>query len=169
MRNPFTGKTTTITTSEPEWTDEPEPIAPPQMTVVAIQGDYGDYLESRLPAFVRARAHWATKGLTELELGPLLKSAGLPPMEVALYAPPSRSAILRALPAGFAAVAADDAGRLASLWAAEMSRPEHTHTAAGRRVKPDWTDADAMETLRPMVALAQQAGATDQVFLLTEW
>src|SRR4051794_24414788 len=78
MRNPFTGKTTTIMTSEPEWTDEAEPIVPPQKTVVAIEGDYGDYLESRLPAFVRARAHWATKGLTELELGPLLMAAGLP-------------------------------------------------------------------------------------------
>ena len=75
FRNPFTGEVSVVETCEPEWPDEANAELDRGHQVVAVQGRYEDYLESRLPPFVRARPHWAAKGLTEVEVDPLLKAA----------------------------------------------------------------------------------------------
>jgi hypothetical protein len=166
-RNPFTGEMKTIATSEPDWPDTPPPVRP---RVVAIEGDYEAYLEARLPAFVRERPHWATKGVTDVELQPLLAAAKLPDaIETPLYAPPSLGATLRALPVGLGAWSKDDAARIARAWSAELSSPRHTHSRAGKRLKPDFSEADAQHVVDALTALAQRAGSGDRMLLLVEW
>src|SRR5262245_26111796 len=75
--NPFTGKLSVIETREPEWPDDDSEEPEREYQVVAIQGSYKDYLEGRLPPFVRACPHWAAKGLTEVDLDPLIKAADM--------------------------------------------------------------------------------------------
>lgn len=94
MKNPFTGKRTQVSTREPDWSDyDGDDTFEREYQVVAIEGDYGKYLEARLPAGVRAQPHWCPKGLTEVELAPLGEAGGIEPaLTVALYAPPSSAA-----------------------------------------------------------------------------
>ncbi len=76
--HPFTKKKMTIETREPDWGDEHNSKpAIPEYKVVSIKGNYQDYLEDRLPPFVRGAPHWSAKGLTEIELEPLGESLGI--------------------------------------------------------------------------------------------
>src|SRR5579859_7027686 len=78
FKNPFTGKMMTVETREPEWAEgEGADPMDREYQVVTIEGSYEDYLEGRLPSFVQRQPHWAAKGLTEIELGPLAEAVGV--------------------------------------------------------------------------------------------
>ncbi len=98
-RNPFTGELIIVESREPEWPGDSDLEPPRNYQVATIEGRYEDYLERRLPEFVRACAHWAAKGLTEATVGPLLKAASVDgSWEFAIYSPPSSDATLQELP-----------------------------------------------------------------------
>ena len=102
FRNPFTGKDEIVETRDPEWSDGEGDELGRENQVVEIAGSYEDYLEGRLPPFVRSCPHWAAKGLTQVELTPLLEAAGVAEsMECAIYSPPSLGAVVQQFPAGF--------------------------------------------------------------------
>ena len=172
LRNPFTGQTSTIETQEPEWPDEVE-VFDEDYEVVAIEGDYQDYLEGRLPAPVQACPHWAAKNLTEVELGPLAEAlAEQPQFASPLYGPPSRGALLLELPAGIVARLAslDQQGlaNIAESWAAKMSTREHTHSATGEELAGGWAANETMQVLPPIAALAKRAAPDERMYLLIE-
>jgi hypothetical protein len=169
FRNPFTDELSVVETQEPEWPDEGEE-SNREYGVVEIQGRYEDYLEGRLPDFVRSRPHWAAKGLTEIELGPLCEAVGVGTEFVCpIYGPPSSGAVVQQLPPGLLAkLAALDLKAVAKQWAAAMSTPEHTHSASGVKLSDGWSAADASAILKPLVALARQATAGQQLYLLIE-
>jgi hypothetical protein len=170
VRNPFTGELSVVETREPEWPDEAGEEPERDYQVVAIEGRYEDYLEGRLRPFVRACPHWAAKGLTEVELGPLLEAAAVEDsMECAIYGPPSSGAVIQQLPPEFLArLGSLDLKALARQWAARMSTPEHTHSVSGVKLSDGWTAAEALEILRPIAALARKATGGRQMYLLTE-
>lgn len=144
VRDPFTGKSKTVMSDEPQW-DEPEKAgwmgralsalglrqpalaAPPAMTVVSVPaGDYDGYLESRLPAGVRALPHYCAKGITALEMEALGTALGVSPaLQTALYARPPSPATLDRLDAALtSALASLDAERrrtLSERWAEALS------------------------------------------------
>ncbi len=172
VRNPFTGQTTVIETREPDWPEEEmNDESLPEIQVVAIQGNYQDYLENRLPKFVRNCKHWAAKGLTEVELGPLLEAVGTPrSMEQAIYGPPSAGAIVQQFPQQFAAsLVSLEINSVAGKWAESMSTPEHTHSVSGVRLSDGWTIDEARSALQPIAELVQSAAPNQRLFLLTEW
>src|SRR5690349_1883975 len=89
FRHPFTKQLVSIVTREPEWPAEEQRGAMPQYRAVPVQGRYEDYLENRLPPFVRQQQHWAAKGLTDIEVEPLLRAVGVATeLESPIYAPP---------------------------------------------------------------------------------
>lgn len=169
FRNPFTGEVSLVETREPEWPDERETVWR-EYGVVESRGRYEDYLEGRLPAFVRSRPHWATKGLTEVELRPLCEAAGVGAEFVCpIYGPPSSGAVVQRLPPGlFAELPALDLEAVAVRWAAAMSTPQRTHSESGVKLSDGWSAADASALLKPFVALARQATAGRELFLLVE-
>jgi hypothetical protein len=57
---------------------------------------------------------------------------------------------------------------VAEKWAARMSAPEHTHSVSGEKLNDEWTSSDAMELLRPIVALAKKASGGEWMYLLIE-
>jgi hypothetical protein len=79
FRNPFTKQLVSTLTRKPEWPNEENRTVTPQFRAATIQGRYEDHLEARLPQFVRANAHWAAKGLLEIELESLLIAIGASP------------------------------------------------------------------------------------------
>ncbi|MCC6644609.1 MAG: hypothetical protein IT374_03430 [Polyangiaceae bacterium] len=172
FRNPFTGEVSVVETVEPEWPDggdegdEPGP----EYGAVEVQGSYEGYLGGRIPAFVRSRVHWAAKGLTEVELGPLCEIVGVRPEFVSpIYGPPSSGAEVQQLPAGLLAkLAVVDLKTVAKQWAAAMSTPEHTHAVSGVQVSDAWSTLEASAVLEPLVALARQATAGQQLYVLVE-
>lgn len=168
--NPFTGQESIIETREPEWPEEAGDEAGQGYQVVAIKGRYEDYLEGRLPPFVRSCPHWAATGLTGVELGPLCEVAGVgSEFECPIYGPPSSGAVVQQLPPGLLAkLAALDLKAVAKLWAAAMSTPKHTHSVSGVKLSDGWSAADASAILKPLVALARQATAGQHLYLLTE-
>ena len=177
VKNPFTGQAMTIETREPEWPEGA--FAEPQnyeRQVVAIKGeyrDYQDYLEGRLPAFVRGQPHWAAKGLMEIEVGALAEALDCESsLECALYPPPSSSKALQKIPAAatraLALLDADGLNAIATKWAATMSGPDYTQSTTGEVLSDGWSQGDAMEALRPIAALARKAAADQQMYLLTE-
>lgn len=174
FKNPFTGQMVTVETREPDWPeDEVTESMDREYQVVAIDGNYQDYLESRLPAFVQRRTHWASKGLTEVQLGPLARAVGVEEkLECPLYSPPSSNAVLQELPRELAPklVSLDENGlkALAVKWAAEMSTPGHTHSVTGVKLNDGWSQSDAMEIIRPIVALARKASDGHRMYLLIE-
>lgn len=170
FRNPFTGEESVVETREPEWPEEAWNEAERDYQVVAIEGRYEDYLEGRLPPFVRACPHWATKGLTEVELGPLCEAVSVGTEFVCpIYGPPSSGAVVQQLPPGLPAkLAALDLKAVAKQWAAAMSTPEHTHSVSGVKLSDGWSAADASAILKPLVALTRQATASQQLYLLIE-
>jgi hypothetical protein len=174
IKNPFTGETTTLETREPDW-HEDEVAGPMEhdYQVLAMTGNYEDYLEGRLPCFVQQKPHWAAKGLTEVELSPLAQAAGVETkFECPLYGPPSSGAILQELPCGLAPklVSLDENGlkALAVKWAATMSAPEYTHSMTGVKLNNGWAQSYAMEILQAIVALARKESAGQRMYLLTE-
>lgn len=174
VTNPFTGEEITIESSSPEWPEEENAgVANRQHQVVALSGKYQDYLEGRLPSLILREPHWASKGLTEVELGPLVESLGLEAaFSSPLFAPPSLGIMLQEFPIGVI-------GKLASLdqqaqqqiaedWAAAMSTPEYTHSASDKRISENWDAAEAIQILQPLIQLAREAGPDRRMFLLVE-
>jgi hypothetical protein len=154
FENPFTGTVSTMETREPEWPDDAFEAVPPKYQVVAISGSFEDYLENRLPPFVRAKPHWATKGLSEEELGLLAQAVDVEPnFESPLFAPPSSGATLRQLPPELLSQIArlDDRGLelFAEKCAVTMSPSE-------------------AKILRPIVELARRATDGQRMYLLIE-
>jgi hypothetical protein len=170
FRDPFTGELSVVETREPEWPEAAGEELNRDYQVVAIEGRYEDYLERRLPSFVRACPHWAAKGLTEVELDPLLKAAGAEgSLEGAIYSPPSLGAVVQGLPPGFLAkLGSLDQKAVARRWAAAMSTPEHTHSVSGAKLSDGWTTAEALEILQPIAVLAREATRGQRMYLLTE-
>jgi hypothetical protein len=173
FKNPFTGEMSTIETREPEWPEEGQDTVERDYQVVAIEGNYEDYLEGRLPPSVRACPHWGAKGLTEVELGPLAEALGVEPtFQFPLYGPPSSGAVLQELPPEMLSklVSQDQRGfqAVAAKWAARMSTPEHTHSVTGAKLNDGWAAREAMEILRPIVALTRQATCGQRMYLLIE-
>ena len=169
-RHPFTKQLISVETREPEWPAEEASGAMPQFRAVAIQGRYEDYLENRLPPFVRQQQHWAAKGLTDLELEPLLRAIGFgTDLDTPLYAPRSSGAVLREFPANFipTLIKSDRLG-VARQWAAEMSTPERTHSVSGNKLSNGWTTQQASQILDPLIALAQKADSGQRIYLLIE-
>jgi hypothetical protein len=170
FRNPFTKQVVTIETREPEWADEVEGDTLPTFAAAAVEGRYEDYLEGRLPPFVRERHHWAAKGLTEIEVEPLLCAVGAgSELKSPIYAPPSSGAVLLEFPSAFiAAVCSSDRVEVATRWAAAMSTPEHTHSVTGKRLNDGWTSEQAAQILTAIVSLANKAAAEERMYLLIE-
>jgi hypothetical protein len=54
VKNPYTGEVRQISTREPDWSDSDHESINLDYRVVAIEGDYYQYLETRLPDEVRA-------------------------------------------------------------------------------------------------------------------
>jgi hypothetical protein len=138
-------------------------------TANVVNGSYASYLETRLPDAVRKSPHWAAKSLTSVELDALGKVVdGQPAMQEVLFGPPPdnsviyefRTELLRALVAS-----PRDAARK---WAAEMSRPEDTHTQAGVRIAQDWSTDDALEIIQQLIALMPRGPDGTKLYLLVE-
>jgi hypothetical protein len=170
LRNPFTGEVSVVESREPDWPDEAGDEAEREYQVVEIESSYEDYLEGRLPPFIRSCPHWAAKGLTEVELDPLLKAASITgSMECAIYSPPSSGAVVQQLPPEFLTkLGSLDQKAVAKQWAAAMSTPEHTHSVTGVKLSEGWRASEALELLQPLVTLAKKATAGQQLYLLTE-
>ena len=170
FRNWFTKQTVTVDTREPEWPEEERQNETPQFRAVAIQGRYEDYLENRLPPFIRQQQHWAAKGLTEIEVEPLLRAIGVgTELESPIYAPPSYGAVLREFSSDFISkLNESDRAGVALLWAAEMSTPEHTHSVTGNKLSDGWTTEQASQILDPLIALAEKASLDQRMYLLIE-
>jgi hypothetical protein len=174
FKNLFTGKLTAVETREPDWSDESDPAPEREFAVVAIKGSYEDYLEGRLPPFVRGAPHWAANGITMVELGALAKPVDAEwEFESPLYAPPSAGAGLVELPAELISQVATQEEQglkaLAEQWAAAMSTPDYTHSVTGVRLSDGWTSAGALDILRPIAALAKQAKNGMRMYLLLEY
>jgi hypothetical protein len=167
--NPFTGETITVESRAPEWPDE-EDIADLDFHAVEIQGSYDDYLEGRLSTFIRNCPHWASKGLTPVELHPLLDLLDVKDrIESALYSPPASGNVLEEIPLEFVAkLSSLDVSAIAERWAAEISTPEHTHSVTGTKISDGWKASEATEILRSLIAISCQATANQRMYLLTE-
>ncbi|MDB5330799.1 MAG: hypothetical protein JWP03_1950 [Phycisphaerales bacterium] len=170
FRNPFTKQLVTIETREPDWLDDDGGSVIPQYRALSLQGRHEDYLEGRLPPFVRERQHWAAKGLTAVEFEPLLKAIDVGAELVSpIYAPPSSGAVLREFPPDFISkLIGSSRSEIARRWAAEMSSPEHTHSVAGTRLNNGWTTDQAAQILTPLASLAGKATPGQAMYLLIE-
>lgn len=174
-KNPFTGDEVRIESRAPAWDDlDPDELPLPDVGVVAIQGDYSAYLENRIPAFVRSRPHWCAKGLTSVELEPLIFAAiaddGV--LETALYAHPVLGAGIERFPDEFTnrLKSADEQtlNKIAEKWAAEMSTPDYTHSVGGTRIQDDMTVGEALGVITHIAALAKKHESRQSMYLLTE-
>jgi hypothetical protein len=170
VRNPFSGEASVIETREPNWSEDPGIIPEREDRVVEIKGSYEDHIEERLSSFLRACPHWAAKGLTEVELDPLIQAAGVTAaMECAIYSAPSSGALVQNFPPAFLAkLGSSDQKAIAERWAAAMSTPEHTHSVTGVKLSDGWTASEALEILQPLAALARKAAPGQHLYLLTE-
>jgi hypothetical protein len=170
FRNPFTCEESVVETREPEWPGDAGDESERGYHVVEIEGSYEDYLEGRLPPFVRSCPHWAANGLTEVELAPLIEAAGVTgSIECAIYSPPSSVAVVQQLPAGFLAKRGSlDQKAVAKRWAAAMSMPEHTRSVTGVKLSSGWIASEAEAILKHLVALSRRASAGQQLYLLAE-
>jgi hypothetical protein len=174
MRNPFTKRISIVETYEPEWPEEKAPVETSfARRVIAVSGNYADYLEGRLPPFVQERPHWCAKGLTEGELGPLGELCGPKPVvEVALYCrPPSSKTLYRLQPDLLSKMLGVEKSSLDSIardWAATMSSPERTHSVTGIKLNEGWQTSYAMSIMEQLIGLKEQDHQND-LFLLLEW
>ena len=174
--NPFTLEKMTIETRAPEWDDvDPDDLPFPDMAVVAIEGDYQAYLEQRLPPFIQSQPHWCSKGLTLVELDPLIGIVtGIDEkrLETPLYAHPSLGSWIAQFPSDFFEhlTAAEEAAitAVAEKWAATMSTPEYTHSMDGNRLSEGWTVEDASGILSNITELARRQEPGQSLYLLTE-
>ncbi len=170
FRNPFTKQLVETFTREPEWSEEDSPFNPQEYRVAEIRGSYPDFLDSRLPQFVRDNPHWAAKGLSSIELEPLLTIIGVNPnLESPIYAPPSSAATLHESPPQWVPTLMQiDPREISKQWAAELSTPEHTHAATGAKLSDGWTTDQASQILNAIVSLAQTAASDQRMYLLIE-
>jgi hypothetical protein len=174
FKNPFTGEMITIESREPEWPDaENVDVMDREYQVVSIEGSYEDYLEKRIPQFVRAQPHWCARGFTEVELKPLCEAAGVEAsFDCPLYGPPSFGGVLREIPPSLCArlMALDHKGldAVAKRWAATMSTPEYTFSASGVKLSDGWTTDEALSVLQPIADLARNAIGGKRMYLLIE-
>lgn len=166
----FTGELSVVETCVPEWPEDASEETERTYQVVVIEGSYEEYLQDRLPPFIRSCPHWAAKGLTEIELTPLLEAVGVSAaIDFPIYGPPSSGATIQQLPAEFLAKATSlDQQKVAQKWAAAMSTPEYTHAVSGQKLYDGWTAGEALELLQPLVDLARKASAGQQMYLLIE-
>ena len=146
FRNPFTKQVSVLETREPEWPDGDVSQFKPNYMVVAGRGSYEDYLESRLPPFVRGNRHWCAKGLTGIELEELgaeliVKLISLDNSEMDV---------------------------VAEAWAKRVSAPEFTHSSTGKKLHDGMTAHQAMAILRSLVTLAKSAEPGMSMYLLIE-
>lgn len=174
--NPFTREEVSITSCAPEWDDcDLDEMEIPEYQVVAVEGDYGEYLNRRIPAFVQSQPHRCAKNLTTVEMEPLVAAAlGVETITLpsALYARPSLGSSIEALPDALVAKlkSMDNAAvqSLAEKWATRMSMPEFTHSVNGNRLYDDWAVDDAIELLMPIVDLAKLQEPEQAMYLLIE-
>lgn len=174
FRNPFTGETWVVETREPVWEEAAHEPSGSRAELVTGTGSYEDYLEGRLPEFVRDRPHWATKSLTNIELDALAGAVGsTATLESALYAPPAASAGIEQIPSELLeklrSLNRSELEPVAERWAEIMSQPEYTHSVSGERVNEDWTLDEALSILGPILDLVQEANHGSQMYLLCEW
>lgn len=177
IRDFLTGKVIMIETREPEWTTDDIGEADdelPTVDVTRIDGNYQDYLEERLPAFVAARPHWCAKDLTEVELNPLGPAAGFESAVVdALYGPPSAAGIIqRFRPELILKLASlDETGRaaVADKWAETLSGPEHTHSGTGIEVQAGCDISEARAMLDEILQIVNTAPSEAGLYVLIEW
>lgn len=175
-RNPFTGVKTELETREPEWDEDEDDAcdAPQGPSVVAIEGDYAAYLESRLRPAVAAAPHWCSKGFTTLELDELHALLGFegPATSPAMFCNPMLGHILvelsPQLDAALSRAPQSELWELSEKWAAAMSTPKHTHSGTGDRIVPDWTREDARARLEPIAGVAARAEPGQRTYLLIE-
>jgi hypothetical protein len=169
-RNPFTEEIVLIESREPEWPEGSGEELEREYQVVAIEGRYEDYLEGRLPPFVRACPYWATKGVTQIELLELIKVVGVEgSLECPIYGPPSVGAFVEQLPPQLLIeLGSRDQQQIARQWAAAMSTPDHTHSVSGEKLYDGLTTSEALDKLQPLVTLACKATGDQQLYLLTE-
>jgi hypothetical protein len=174
--NPFTREEMTFLTRDPEW-DElvSDEMETPQWAAVNIEGDYETYLQQRLPPFVQSKPHWCSKGLTEVEIGPLVAAfIGIEEveLEIPIYAHPSCGIAIVQLPRIFLAHLSDsDEATLKSMalkWANTMSSPEYTHSVSGDRLYEDWTLEDGLRVVKPLADLLSQGRESQLMYLLIE-
>ena len=174
--NPFTRQEVSITSCAPEWDDcDLDEMEMPEYQVVAVEGDYGEYLNGRIPTFVQSQPHRCTKNLTTVEMEPLVAAAlGVETISLpsALYAHPSLGSSIEAFPDALVAKlkSMDNAAvqSLAEKWATRMSMPEFTHSVNGNRLYDDWAVDDALELLVPIVDLAKLQSPEQTMYLLIE-
>ena len=168
----YFGEKEVIETREPLWDGvDPNEIPTFEYGVVAIEGDYAKYLEQRIPRFVQESAHWCSKGLTEVEIGPLGEIIdGKPALEKALFSHPALNAHLDVFREQIRQAIREDTQLIAEQWAERMSTPDFTHSADGsRRLQPDWTIDDARSILDQLLSLLQPEQTDHRLYLLTEW
>lgn len=169
VRNPFTGEMMVIESRAPEW---PDSAASPVFNYQAteIEGPYEAYLETRLPSFVQQRSHWAAKGLTPVEINPLLEILAIEDeIEMAIYSPPTSGDCIEVFPDAFLAkLTSLDLEQTSHDWAEALSTPEHTHSVSGVKLSDGWTKSDAMEILDSIVKLGCKAQSLERLYLLTE-
>lgn len=170
VRNPFTGEESIVESREPEWPDEVGDEPEQDYRVVKGEGSYDDFLECRLPPFVRTCPHWPAKGLTEVELDPLLYAVGVEgAMERPIFSPPSSGAVVQQFPAEFLSMLKSlDQTAVATEWAAAMSTPEYTHSVTGVKLSDGWEVSEAESILKSVAALARRASPEQQLYLLIE-
>lgn len=176
--NPFTGERTTVTTDVPEWDDDDDvESSVPSYQATAITGDYGEYLEQRIPSFVRSQPHACLKGLTTVELQALIAVAtgdsSDAPLLMPLHAHPAANACLESVPDLLTKKLRDGdepaLRRIATDWAGLMSTLDYTHNLDGDRVQNDWAIDDAILTVGEIAAVAKKGSDTACMYLLTEW
>jgi len=159
--------TRTIQTREPRFESSTAPASAPKSKVV--QGDYADYLEARLPENVAKAPHWASKGLTSVELDPLgVLVDGKPALQEALFSPPSQGCIIYEIRKELLHAVAATPDEYARKWAVKMSTPEFTHSQTGVRVSPDWTTEDASRIIKQLVRLTPTVANDASLYLLIE-
>lgn len=175
--HPFLGEEITTTSRSPDWDDvDPDSLSIPDYQVVSSEGDYADYLEQRIPSFVRSKPHWCAKGLTNIEIEALANTAlnlHEVSLESVLYAHPAFRSYLMQFPPDFitklkelgSAIAVE---QLAVAFAARMSTTEYTHSVDGERLYEDWTTENARFILEPLVTLAKELSSRQSIFLLIE-
>lgn len=134
-----------------------------------IVGSYSDYLEARLPDAVANAPHWATKGLTSVELDPLGAIVDArPSMQVALFGPPPQSCVIYEFRKEVLSAILASPDEFARRWAAEMSTTVHTHSQTGVRVSPDWAIEDALRIIEHLRALMEESADSASLYLLIE-
>lgn len=196
VSDPFTGEALIYESFEPDWESEESDAPGPQnitrpgsrfawlarlvgwppkarLTVRCISSNYSDFLKQRASPFLQECPHWPTKGLTGSELDPLAAELKLTcTFRNALFAPPALACELLEVPDAFVARLATlndrSLSEIAERWAASMSTPEFTHSAAGTQLNEGWTTEDALAPITNLAALSRTVRDGQSMYLLLE-